>query len=100
MLFSGTVVLYRVAEPLVKTTVSHPVGKWMVRLFVAGFILLVVLHALGTVSGDTAVVAFAQWTLILGVIVPCVVGFARIGARPTTPRPTADTKGSAPEGKD
>jgi hypothetical protein len=100
VLFSGTVVLYRVAEPLVKTTVSHPVGKWMVRLFVAGFILLVVLHALGTVSGDTAVVAFAQWTLILGVIVPGVVGFARIGARPTAPRPTADTKGPAPEGKD
>jgi hypothetical protein len=97
VLFSGTVVLYRVSEPLIKTTVAHPVGRWMVRLLVGFFILLVVLHGARVVSGDTAVVAFASWTLILGVILPGIVGaIARLGARPAPPQ-TTRTEHSAPD---
>jgi len=87
VLFSGTIVLYRVSEPLVKTTITHPVGKWMVGLFASVFALLVVLHAF-VLSGDKAVVAFASWVLIFGVIVPGLVGIARVGARPKAPQRT------------
>lgn len=91
VLFSGTIVLYRVAEPLVKTTVRHPVGKWMVRLFAGGFVMLVILHGVGAVTGDQAVVAFAQWTLILGVIVPLIAGgLARFGSGPAPEQAAED----------
>jgi hypothetical protein len=69
----------------------------MVRLLVGFFILLVVLHGARVVSGETAVVAFASWTLILGVILPGIVGaIVRLGARPAPPQ-TASTEHSAPD---
>jgi hypothetical protein len=79
VLFSGTTVLYRVGEPLLKTIVKHSVGKSMVRAFVAGFVVLAILHSARLVSGSTAIVIFAMCALVLGVIVPGFVsGIARI----------------------
>jgi hypothetical protein len=91
VLFSGTVVLYRVGEPLLKTIITNSAGKLMVRAFGVGFVVLAILHSARLVSGSTAIVIFAMCALLLGVIVPGFVGgIARIsskGGQPDDPPP-------------
>ena len=70
MLFSGGLVLYRVAEPLLKILWGHYIGQVAMTVFGAGFVVLVVLHFLRFVSGGTAIVIFGLCVLWLGFIIP------------------------------
>jgi hypothetical protein len=79
VMLSGIMVLYRVGEPLVTTTVTHRVGKRMVVAFAALFGVLVVLHVFRLVSGSASIVIFASCALVFGVIVPGLLNVHRIG---------------------
>lgn len=94
-------VLLRVGEPLLRTVVTNSVGKLLVRVFVGGFVVLIVLHSVGLVTGGTAIVTFAMCALVLGVIVPGIVSGTtrtpRWREEPQGPEDGGHTEDSGPD---
>lgn len=82
MLFSGLLIFFRVAGPLVDVVRTHAAGKWVIGIGVGGFIVLWILKSQDVISGGTALVIFGTCVLFGGVIFPSIGAFISWASRP------------------